>query len=251
VRIDADHIRLSNLLMDGPTGRVLTPTAENPRGEEVEVWVRGRDVELQACEIRNDAWHAGIYVTGSDVRIMRNYIHDNGDPSDPRGATLDHGIYWDAGTGVVANNLIESNLAFGVHLYRAPAGVKVVSNTIVRNGRSGVIVAARAAHNLIVNNIVALNGRAAIAFDLTGAGNRVAGNLFWSNGTGALSATDGLQLSGNLAADPGFVGEHDYRLGPGSPARNRALREFAVPDDLAGKPRPSAKPADLGALQTR
>ena len=251
LRIDADHVRLSNLVMDGPTGRVLPPTTTNPRGEEVEVWVRGNDVELRACEVRNDAWHAGVFVTGSDVRILRCHIHDNGDPNDPRGANLDHGIYWDAGSGVVANNLIDSNLAFGVHLYRAPAGVAVVNNTIVRNGRSGVIVSARATRNLIANNIVAFNARPGIAFNLSGVGNRVVGNLFWANGVGALASTKGLETSDNVVADPRFAGERDYRLGPGSPARGRALREFSVTDDLLGAPRPSGKPADLGALQTR
>jgi hypothetical protein len=226
VRIDGDHVRLDHLLLDGPTGPLLPRTAANPRGEEVEVWVRGHDVELSDCEVRQSAWHAGIFVTGDDVRLLGNHIHDNGDPGQASAANLDHGIYWDSGSGLLANNLIDHNVAFGIHLYRHPAGVKVVHNTVVRNGRSGIILSAAASDVDVSSNIVALNARPDLSFDLHGTGNSATGNLFWSNGGTGVTATDGIQVADNVVADPLFAGPDDFRPARGSPAGRRGLGAF-------------------------
>jgi hypothetical protein len=208
VRIDGHHVRLDHLLIDGPTGPLLPRTAANPRGEEVEVWVRGHDVELSDCEVRQSAWHA------------------NGDPGQPSAANLDHGIYWDSGSGLVANNLIDHNVAFGIHLYRHPADVKVVHNTVVRNGRSGIILSAAASDVDVSSNIVAFNARPDLSFDLHGTGNSATGNLFWSNGGTGVTATDGIQVADNVVADPLFAGPDDFRPARGSPAGRRGLGAF-------------------------
>jgi Right handed beta helix region len=250
VRIDASHVRFDRVVFAGPTGAVLPKSDGNPRGEEVEVWVRGADVELSSCEVRGSAWHAGVFVTGRDVRIVRCHIHHNGDAGRDGAANLDQGVYWDSGSGLLANNLIDHNVAFGVQLYKAPSGVKVLNNTVVRNGRAGVIVSADAASNVVANNIVAFNGAPAVSFDLNGRGNMLTGNLFWANGKAALASTDGLRSQSNIEADPRFVGRDDYRLRSGSPAAGRALRAYPVDGDLVGHGRPAGRPADLGAYQS-
>jgi parallel beta helix pectate lyase-like protein/uncharacterized protein DUF1565 len=248
VRIDAGHVRLQRLVFDGPTGRVLQPTDQNPRGEEILIWVRGDDVEISRSEIRYSAWHAGIYVTGDDARILRNRIHDNGDRGDPSQANVDQGIYWDTGGGgVIANNLIANNVAWGIQLYREPTNVKVVHNTVVGNGRGGLLVSDNAAHNVIANNIFAFNGRPYVTYALSGEGNSLTGNLFWSNGSAALGDADPLNPVDNIEADPLFAGPGDYRLRPGSPALGRALPQYRVHTDFRGKRR--GRHAALGAYE--
>ena len=114
VRVSGSHLRLLRLLFEGPTGAVRRPSPDNPRGEEVPLAIYGNDVTIAASEIRGSAWHAGIYLDGvKGARIVANYIHDNGDRSDPAQANLDHGIYWSSGSGVVANNVVTRNLARG------------------------------------------------------------------------------------------------------------------------------------------
>ena len=250
VRVDASHVRLERLEFAGPTGPVLDRTDENRRGEEVQVWVRGHDVTIADSEVRDNAWHAGIFVTASGARILRNFIHDNGDPRDPRQRNLDHGIYWASGAGgLIADNLIEGNLAYGVHLYPRPAGVRVVHNTLVRNGRAGLILADDTADAVVANNIVAFNGDDEITSGLSGDGTVLTHNLFWRNGSGAVSASDGLADARKLVADPLFLGSEDYGLGPASPAIRAGGRRHATRTDFEGVRRRAAQRPDLGAFQ--
>ncbi|MGH2714351.1 MAG: right-handed parallel beta-helix repeat-containing protein, partial [Thermoleophilaceae bacterium] len=248
VQVRADHVRLSDLAFEGPTGRVAPVTDDNPHGEEVPVWIRGDDVEIVRSEVSHSRWHAGIYVTGDGARILANHIHHNGDFGNPDQAGLDHGIYWGAGRGgVIANNLIDANYAYGVQLYPGPQRVRVVGNTIVGNGLAGVILSDAAAGNTVASNIIAFNGRPSITFELQGTDNRSAGNLFWANGETAVEVPDPVEQAANIVADPGFVGASDYRLRAGSPALDRALPAYSAPRDIRGLPR--SRPADIGAFE--
>jgi hypothetical protein len=215
------HVRVWNLLFDGPTGNV----GPNPSGgEEVMLWLQGSDIQINDSEIRNAHWHAGIYVTGGDGdKLIGNYIHDNGNRADPAQANLDHGIYWDSGNGgVIANNLIVHNLAHGIQLYPDAQGVNVEWNTIAANGKAGVMIAQNAANNTVANNIVANNTENSIrSWSLTGTGNTAHDNIVWQNGTGNIGTeADGLTLSHNTQTDPQLAG--NYSLLASSPANGIA-----------------------------
>jgi hypothetical protein len=139
VRMAGSHLRFSRLVFDGPTGRVQPTRSDNPRGEQVVVAITGDDVTISDSVVRDSAWHAGIYVDGSEgARLVRNHVYGNGNRSDRSHANLDHGIYWARGSGLVANNVIEDNVARGVQLYPRPHGVLVAHNTVVGNGRAGI-----------------------------------------------------------------------------------------------------------------
>jgi hypothetical protein len=250
VRITGSHLRFSGVLFDGPTGPVLARNSSNPKGEEVQVSVMyGTDVEISRSEIRENGWHAGIFVyDATNVRVVGNYIHDNGDRSDSSQANLDHGVYWSSGSGLVANNVIENNFAYGVHLYPDAAGVVVEQNTIVGNDKGGVIIAEAAANNRVLNNVIAGNALSGIkGYALTGGGNVAQGNLLWSNSRNFEGA--GIALSSNKEADPQFVGPGDYRLRSTSPAINAALPGHSTTADYAGKPRITGGAADIGAYE--
>ncbi len=254
VRISADHQTLNYMLFDGPTGPVKPASAENPDGEQVQVSIYGPavdGVEISDSEIRNSGWHAGIYAaTANGVRIVRNYIHDNGDFNDPSQANMSHGIYFSAGSGLIANNLIEHNVARGIQLYTNPHDVTIANNTVVSNGKAGIQFAAQTQNSIAVNNLVAYNGLYGIrSAELTGSGNVVEGNLVWANGGGGAPPTDGLTLAGNLEQDPGFGAFGNYRPRPGSAAIDRALGPLAPPTDFDGAARPLGAGPDIGAFE--
>jgi hypothetical protein len=251
VKITGSHLRLSSILFDGPTGRVLPTSSANPKGEEVQVSVMyGTDVEIRRSEVRDNAWHAGIFVwSATNVRLVGNHIHDNGDRTDASQANLDHGIYWCSGSGIVANNVIENNLSYGVHLYPEAAGVTVKHNTIVGNDKGGVILAEAVSSNRIVNNVVAGNASYGIrGYGITGSGNVAQGNVLWANGGRSLDGA-GIALASNLEQDPRFAGARDYHLRAGSPAVDRALAPDTMATDFEWRARDSAP--DVGAYELR
>jgi parallel beta-helix repeat protein len=251
--VAASHVRLRNLVFQGPTGRVHPISSQYPTGEEVLLWFAGADDVLSGSDVGGGRWHAGIYVDGpGNVRLIGNFIHDNGDFSRPAQANVDHGIYWGSGRGgLIANNVISHNLANGIQLYPSGSGVTVEQNTIVGNGKSGVIVSGTTNHDTMVNNIVAENGDNSIrSFEPQGAHNLVENNLVWQNGNGNIGTeARGLRLLHNIAANPDFMGVTDFRILPCSPAVGRGLRSHPTLNyDIVGVSR--SPRLDIGAYQS-
>lgn len=252
VKITGSHLRLSGLLFDGPSGRVQRVSRRNPKGEQVLVAVNGTDVTIARSVIRKSAWHAGIFVSGAKrAQIVGNHIYSNGDRSEPSQANNDHGIYWSSGWGLVANNVIDGNVARGVQLYPDAAGVIVAHNVVVNNGRAGVQIGDDSTNNVVVNNIVAFNGASGIrSADLDGSGNRVLNNLVWGNADANIGPEiEGLTIRGTFEEDPRFSGRGDYCPTSGSPAVDWALPEYAVRTDYFGTVRAMHGPPDIGACE--
>jgi len=248
-----DYITVSGFIFDGPAGK------DAVSGRELApVVVLGADhAQVNRSEIRNSKSREGLHIgdNAQDARIVGDYIHDNGDFANPDTANLDHGIYFSSGTGLIANNVIEHNYAFGVHLYPSAHDVLVEHNTIVKNGRAGVIIASEPnqaqpppANNRVVNNIIASNAQNAVtSYGPVGPGNVVENNIFWANGTAG--STAGLTMRGNISKDPQFVGAADYRLASTSPAIDTALSAYTQPNDYVLTPRPQRGAPDIGAYE--
>jgi Right handed beta helix region/Protein of unknown function (DUF1565)/RTX calcium-binding nonapeptide repeat (4 copies) len=255
VKITSSHQRFNHLLFDGPTGMVKPPTSDNPDGEQVQISILGpavSGIEISDSEIRDSGWHAGIYLdTAEDVRITGNYIHDNGDFFDPVQENTSHGIYFSAGSGLIANNVIEHNVARGVQLYEGPHDVVIANNTVVGNGKAGIQFGNETTRSIAVNNVVAYNGSYGIrSAALTGTSNVVKRNLVWQNGSWNLSPSDGLTLIDNLTLNPGFGPSDDFRATTASPLVDRALGGYAPPMDFDGEARPQGAAPDLGAFES-
>ncbi len=250
LKVIADHVRVSGLVLDG-AGSGAYDSA---------LYVAGaKDVEISACEIRN-AVGSGVFVgddgaPSRDVRLFRNWIHDNG-----KDDFHDHAIYWAQGAGgIIGNNVIERNAGFGIHLYPDADGVLVTQNTVTGSGRSGVIVAgdkdASSDRNLIVNNISAFNGELGVRSSWdgpTGSGNVVRNNVIFGNVAGDRPVGEyaaGLDVRPNRIANPQFVsrGSHNYRLLPSSPARDKAVAQYSLQRDFSGRKRPQGAGPDIGA----
>lgn len=256
VAVEASYVRLDHLLLDGPTGSVKEPTGDNPRGEQVQLVLGGEDEDVRGIsvtdsEIRDSDWHAGIFIAhAEDVAIVGNHIHHNGDAEDPAQENQSHGIYWDSGSGLVANNLIEGNVARGIQLYPEPSGVVVTHNTIVGNGRAGIQLGDEASGNLIVNNIVAFNGDRGIrSSSLEGRGNVARTNLAWDNVGVIEELGTGLTVTDTIAEEPSFS-DAEYRLERDSPAVDRATPLGTVGLDRDGRSRPVGEASDIGAYES-
>ena len=253
-KITGHDLRFDHLLFNGPTGQILPTTVENPKGEQVQVAIRNDRVWITRSEIRNNDWHAGIYVHGANgVRILRDYIHDNGDD----GACCyeyqknsSHGIYVDSGSGVIANNVIQHNLARGIQLHPNAHDVVVQENTIVFNRKAGVQIGKYSADNAIANNIVAFNTSYSIrSYRLTGTGNSVIRNLVCCSAYPFGTLTRGLTLTENIEAAPRFVSGSDYHLQNDSPAIDQANLSYVAQQDFDGLPRPQRASWDIGAFE--
>lgn len=249
MKIWGAYLRISGFVFKGQT-------AANPNTSPLYL-AGAKHVEISRSEITKSKI-TGVYLGegSNDIRLIANWIHDNG-----TSATLDHGIYWHRGTlGVIANNIIVGNSGYGVQLYPDSNDVLVTSNTVISNGKSGIIVggdwASKSDRNTIVNNIVAFNAEWGIRSywsGAVGAGNTVLTNLVYGNGSGDFgtgSLALGLTFSDNLSLPPGFVSSgSNYALAAGSPAIDRAVVAYAPSDDYTGAARPRGAGPDLGAFE--
>jgi hypothetical protein len=252
LKVIADYVLVTGLVIDG-TGATAYDSA---------LYVAGaRGVEVAGCEIRN-AVGSGVFVgdegdPSSNVRLVRNWIHDNG-----KDDFHDHAIYWAHGAGgLIGNNVIERNAGFGVHLYPNADGVLVTQNTVTASGRSGIIVAgdteASSDRNVVVNNISAFNGELGIRSSWdgpTGTGDVVRSNVLFGNTAGDRPVGEyaaGLNVGTNRIADPRFVNRsgRNYRLQPSSPALGAAVARYSLQRDFTGRKRPQGRGPDIGAYE--
>jgi parallel beta-helix repeat protein len=245
LKVQADHVRVSGFAIEGRT--VTNPT-------DVAVYVSGADdVWIMQNEVTR-AGQSGIFVGDGSrrTRIISNWIHENG-----RNDFLDHGIYVENADGtLIANNLISSNVGYGLQLYPNADDSLVMQNTIVRNGRSGVIVGGEettADSNTIANNIVCFNGEQGIRTfwgGPVGRANVASNNLVYGNPEGGVVGA-GLRASNTLNEHPGFADPvlGEYELRADSPAVDRARGPNTMPYDRDGRRRPQGEAPDLGAFE--
>ena len=184
-------------------------------------------------------YHQGILGNGNRVRIERNIIAENGTNPDERPNQL-HGIYGTGTEFIIVNNLIHSNLAYGIHVaayafnasrHAAPeySGAKdwhIANNTIALNKhRSGIVLWQEGVENCIVeNNIFYRNGSVNGIHFLSQGGKEhiVRNNIFFPPGPSLSSAEPkAFKDIDNQRTDPRLVNPNawDFRLRPDSPAR--------------------------------
>ena len=265
VRMTGQYIRLTGVLLDGPTGSVGGP---GPNGEAILLIMSGDHTEFSNSEVRYDYWHAGIGGDGGlDYRVIGNYVHDNGgyngDYNDPQNNTS-HGMYASPSAyGLIANNIFEHNDAKGWMARHDANHLLVVNNTIVGNGRFGIDLAEQSHDIIAANNVVQNNG----VMGKGGGGIQMAGtgpyyqinNVYWNN-NGSSNVLGGTVTNALIAnpllvrASDGTVPNQtlgnpgtDYHLLAVSPAIGHADPKYALPFDITGKCRGSTP--DAGAYQ--
>lgn len=251
IRLYGRYLRLTNLVVDANAAYSSFDQVCNG-GPNVNVW--NRDVEVSGLEIRNSRM-SGLYLHEAvNVTVRRNWIHHNGTHWN-----LDHGIYFESGeNGLVADNVIESNHANGIKLAPGPKRALVTNNTVVANGRSGVIVGGddlqTADGCLVVNNIVAYNkayGIRSYWTDAVGTANVASRNVAYANTAGALWLLGGLVAWETIENNPLFVDRaaSNFRLLADSPAIDVARPEYSQRTDYDGNARPCGNGPDIGAFE--
>lgn len=209
--VKAHDVTLSGLFFDGPTGPGSSSpsTSTNPDGEGILVWLEGRGLELTDSDVSHGRAQGVFLTNAEDARVTDNHIHGNGNFANPAVANLDHGLYFESGSGLVARNVIDHNLAYGVQLYPSAHDVLVAGNVMFGHGRGGIIIGGvpdkpLPANNRVVGNVLARNAWRGIgSYGPLGVSNVVEGNLSWANGEGG--ETTGLSLGDNFSADAGFA----------------------------------------------
>jgi Right handed beta helix region/Protein of unknown function (DUF1565) len=245
LNIHGEWLRLRDLVVDS---NMSYSSFDRRCNGSVNVAVYGKHVALQRVTVRN-AVMSGIYVNDAeDVSVGRSLIHDNGSHRN-----LDHGIYVSSVRGMLlGNNVIVDNLAYGIQFYKDETqSPRVIHNTVAQNGRSGLVLAGNVHGARVANNIFAWNRDYGIRdHDLGGENNLAVANLLFANKRGPSYLKSGrFNARDSLVADPVVAARHrrDYRLRKSSPARDRALAEYATAYDFAGKRRLGS--ADLGAYE--
>ncbi len=245
--IRSNWVQIAGITMTaGSTSRSSDPLVYVSGGDHVEI--TGNDLSQSRMSAiflgdPRDAAH--------DVRIRGNRIHGNG--SNTR---LHHGIYCAHARDVaIVNNIVELNAAFGIQAYPDCDGVAIANNTIVGNGKAGIVVGgeggAATDNATVANNVVVGNREEGIRSywsSQTGHGNRLVRNLVSGNRGGGIDIR-GITASGTITTSPRFVdmARRRYGLRPGSPAIGTAFVPLSPGYDIRNAVR--GKRVDLGAIE--
>lgn len=189
---------------------------------------------------------AGIYLeNGCSLTVRGNFIRDNkmagigtgglvGSKIDARNNIVSNngraGIDMKQATGGIHNNIIYENKDAGIRCVIMP--MEIVNNTIVANGRSGIVIEDPSAVPIIKNNIITHNSDSGIR----AAGKGYSYNLLFSNNLtedcnpsylmcvrrqyGGYEDEESYLKNKDIIADPLYVDaiHNDYHLQPSSPA---------------------------------
>lgn len=246
INVRGAWLRLRDLVLDRNTAY---SSFDRTCTGSVNIAIYGRNDAVKDVVIK-DAAMSGVYINDAEnVTVARNVIRDNGTHRD-----LDHGIYVSSSKSLlVANNVIVRNLAYGIQFYKDPTtSARVLNNTVVANGRSGLVLSGDLRGTRVANNIFADNGDYGIReHDLSGEDNLGIANLYFSNGEGSLYLPDGrFESTRGIHGDPAFVRpiQGDFHLRARSRARDRGDAQHATRIDFDRKLRSRSSP-DIGAYE--
>jgi len=211
----------------------------------------GAEIYMSQCDIINNGWD-GIALYRGASAVITDCVIKKG-----RGAGI--GVTWDAhclakrnriseywkgigafGTSTVIahNNAVFDNLGWGI-IGTGKSFLDATNNVVYHNGNCGVAPWSQECRGKFVNNIIAENGwREPWVCPCVGIWNYgdlekwdFLHNLIWNNDSGAVRDMPNIiGQSGNISADPMFVGDGDFRLKPGSPALDAGWEEITDHD---------------------
>ncbi|MGH2920759.1 MAG: right-handed parallel beta-helix repeat-containing protein [Gaiellaceae bacterium] len=214
-------------------------------------------IELSRNEIRYSQ-DQGVFSEEEThhLHVLGNRIHDNG-LGHASGQHQSHGIYLQGRLHVAANNLVFNHpYGFGIQVYDQNSRSILVNNTITGAAHSGIVVGGEGGVDNITirNNILAFNAKYGVQTDSdcpTGP-ILIDANVIFGNRDGPVQrGCSQLRVGSNILADPRFASRvrRDFRLGPGSPAVDRARGDFAPRTDILGRKRPRGRGYDVGAFE--
>jgi parallel beta-helix repeat protein len=225
VKDTADNVVLTALAVDGSYSPQVT------------VQLFGDSLVVSDTEITNRRAAQSCILAGStkygiarNLVLVRNRIHGCG-----KSATFDHGIYLsDTRSARVSDNVVYDNAAIGIQIYPDADQSLIEQNTIVGNGRIGIIFAGEGGSssdgNVVRRNVVTHSHD---RYNLetwwggaVGSGNVATDNCVFGGGMGNLQMYAGVAAGDNVVADPLYVNASggDFRLRAGSPCAGLGAR---------------------------
>jgi hypothetical protein len=252
-------------IINGATGLTTTIRLDN-----------AHDVIIRRNKIR-DARGQGIQGNGYKVTIDRNTITRVGlSETDASKFNLHHGLYLTGTSLNITNNLIYSNLSYGIQAAATPydnsrhAGVEFAGakNWVISNNtfayqkyRSGIVLWQTDASGIIIqNNIFYDNGLLnsdtnGVTIYPTKGGHIIRNNVFYSSQgkTAVYDALNGASFvyTNNILKNPLFENSQgfDFRVRSTSPAIDAATNQMTPLFDFAGTTRPKGPAPDIGAYE--
>lgn len=173
----------------------------------------------------------------------------NAEPAPPPGVAKGKRPLWTART-LIANNISAFNGGSGIHTFRA-GHADIINNTTYWNGSVvdyQELFPNRSDDIVIMNNIIVPRPTGKLTSDNRNTNIRWDCNLYPAEQNVFKGARD-------IVADPQFVKvardlrEADFRLKPGSAARDSGCDDLPQASDIAGKKRPQGKGRDRGAYE--
>ena len=201
----------------------------------------GADLIIRNCHIEHNGWDGVALYRGASATVTDCLIEQG------RGAGI--GVTWDAsctayrneitgfwkGIGsfgsavlIARNNLVHDNLGWGL-VATGRSFADFSNNVVYHNGNCGVAPWSTEARGRIINNIIINNGwRDQWVCPCVGVWNygdwakwEFTNNIVWNNEAGNYEGIwDQAGLNGNIEADPLPIGDGDFALQEGSPARH-------------------------------
>jgi hypothetical protein len=218
---------------------------------------RAHHIELSGNEIRFSQ-DQGVFSEEEThhLQIIGNRIHDNG-LGHVSGQHQSHGIYLQGRLHLAVNNVVYAHpYGFGIQVYDQNSRSIIVNNTVTGAAHSGIVVGGEGGVDNITirNNILAFNAKYGVQTDSDCPRGPVLidANVIFGNGDGDIQrGCSQLRIGANVLANPRFASRprRDFRLGPGSPAVDRARRDFAPRTDVLGRKRPRGRGYDIGAFE--
>jgi len=239
------------------------------------VMIAGPDAHAQIANVvveHNEAdYGGGIAVrSGSSAFISNTHVISNTANNSGGGVGI-----WDSGPVVVMDNTVISDnysydLPGGVAMWE-PGGAFTGTNLLIVDNRSysatggiglvGGEVGGQLMNVTVSGNDSVTGSDGSDGADVSGlaSGFPIVNSIFWGNGTdGANLGGSNLNVSysdvqggfagtGNINADPLFIGSGDYHLGVGSPCIDKGTSAGAPTHDIEGTPRDAAP--DMGAYE--
>lgn len=216
VQAGADHVRIANLDLEGTGGQNT-------------VKVYAADTVVEYSDITNRLRGESCMILGSTEGggasrpiIRHNRFHDCGALANEN---HDHGIYAAiVEDAQIVDNTFVNPAATAIQLY-PDAQRSYVAGNVIDGGpdtiRGGIVIGGDAEttsdDNVVEHNVIAYAATSSVySFweDEVGSGNVVRSNCTWGDGEQDILDDGGLEVSGNVHADPGFEDrdDGDYRL---------------------------------------
>jgi hypothetical protein len=200
------------------------------------------DIWIYDNKIFGHDW-CGIVVKGTNFKIFRNEIYDNG---------IDGGIFTNnenvQGLEIYQNLIYDHHNDPGIVIWRGGDYTQIYNNVIINN-ESGIAIQQNQEGIAFINNIIYSNAN--IGIDTNGTYGTIWNNDVYQNGIDYAGIEDQKGINYNISQDPLLINEteRDFHLQNNSPCIDAGV-DVGLDDDFEGTLIPQGVYPDMGAYES-